>query len=83
LFKPDFLNFFKNYMCEPLLFVKDDNYVDKEFEEANEQNVVVKAWRCTFCWHGGQFHTMEQEGHNTDTPPNSSKNPKVGPRMKQ
>jgi hypothetical protein len=30
-------------MCKPLLFVKDDNYVDKEYEEANEQNIVMRG----------------------------------------
>jgi hypothetical protein len=29
-------------MREPLLFVRDDNYVDKEYEEPNERGVVVK-----------------------------------------
>ncbi len=35
-------------MCEPLLFVKDDNFVDKEYEEANEQGIAIKRWRCIF-----------------------------------
>jgi hypothetical protein len=38
--------------CEPLLFVKDYNCVDKEYEKANEQSVVVRMWRCIFCWLG-------------------------------
>ncbi len=36
-------------MCEPLLFVKDDNYVDKEYEEANERCIAMRRWGCTFC----------------------------------
>jgi hypothetical protein len=34
--------------CEPFLFMKDDNCVDKEYEEANEQGVVARRWRCIF-----------------------------------
>ncbi len=34
--------------CEPLLFVKDDNYVDKDYEEANERNIAMRRWGCTF-----------------------------------
>jgi hypothetical protein len=30
--------------------VKDDNCVDKEYEEANEWGVVVRRWICVFCW---------------------------------
>jgi len=37
-------------MYEPFLFMKDDNCVDKEYEEANEQGVVTRRWRCTFYW---------------------------------
>ncbi len=39
-----------HYMCEPFLFVKDDNCVDKEYEEANEQNIIARRWGCIFCW---------------------------------
>jgi hypothetical protein len=39
-------------MREPLLFVRDDNYVDKEYEEPNERGVVVKRWGHIFCWSG-------------------------------
>ncbi len=42
--------FFLYCTCEPLLFVKDENYVNKEYEEANEQSIVVRRWGCTFCW---------------------------------
>jgi hypothetical protein len=35
------------YMCEPILFMKDDNCVDKEYEEANEQNFATRRWGCT------------------------------------
>jgi hypothetical protein len=38
------------YTCKPLLFVKNDKCVDKEYEEANEQGVVTKGWKCIFCW---------------------------------
>ncbi len=34
-------------MCEPLLFVKNDNCVDKEYEEANEQGFATRRWGCT------------------------------------
>ncbi len=30
--------------------MKDDNYVDKEYEEANERGVVARRWRSTFYW---------------------------------
>ncbi len=40
--------FFLYCMCEPLLFVKDDNYVDKEYEEANEWNVAARRRGGTF-----------------------------------
>jgi hypothetical protein len=37
----------KNYkIYEPLLFVKYDNYVDKEYEEANEQGFAARRWGC-------------------------------------
>ncbi len=34
---------FKNlyFTCEPFLYVKDDNHVDKEYEETNERSVVT------------------------------------------
>jgi hypothetical protein len=38
--------------CKPLLLVEDDNYANKEYEEANEQGIVVRRWRCIFCWSG-------------------------------
>jgi hypothetical protein len=28
--------------------VKNDKCVDKEYEEANEQGVVAKGWKCIF-----------------------------------
>ncbi len=39
--------------------MKDDNYVDKEYDEANEQNVATKRWGCTFCWSG---RTISRDG---------------------
>jgi hypothetical protein len=36
------------YMCKLILFVKDDNCVNKEYEEANEWGVVTKRWICAF-----------------------------------
>jgi hypothetical protein len=30
--------------------VKDDNCVDKEYEEANEQGIATRRWGCIFCW---------------------------------
>jgi len=30
--------------------VKDENFVDKEYEEANEQGIATRRWICTFCW---------------------------------
>jgi hypothetical protein len=39
-------------MCEPLLYVQDDNHVEKEYEKANEQRVATRRWGCTFCWLG-------------------------------
>ncbi len=30
--------------------MKDDNCVDKEYEEVNEQGVAVRRWEYTFCW---------------------------------
>jgi len=38
------------YTCEPFLFMKNDNCVDKEYEEANERGIAMKGWRCTLCW---------------------------------
>jgi hypothetical protein len=35
-------------MCKPLLFVKDDNFVDKEYEEANERGAAARRWGCIF-----------------------------------
>ncbi len=35
---------------EPLLFVKDDNCVYKEYEEVNEQGIAMRRWGCIFCW---------------------------------
>jgi hypothetical protein len=52
--------------CEPFLYVKDDNHVDKEYEEANEQSVVVERWGYTWdAGQGGHFHTIDQEGLTT------------------
>ncbi len=48
LFKIEKNIFFLYCMCEPLLFVKDDNCVDKEYEEANEQGVATRRWGCIF-----------------------------------
>jgi hypothetical protein len=33
--------------------VKDDNYVNKEYEEANEKSVAMRRWGCTFVGQGG------------------------------
>jgi len=49
--------------CEPFLYVKDDNHVDKEYEEANERNLIVKRWRSTRdVGQGGHFHMIDWEG---------------------
>ncbi len=32
--------------------MKNDNCVDKEYEEANEQNITARRWGCIFCWLG-------------------------------
>jgi hypothetical protein len=34
--------------CEPLLFVKNDKCVDKEYEEANERSIATNRWGCIF-----------------------------------
>jgi hypothetical protein len=38
--------------CKPLLLVKDDNYADEEYEEANEWGVTARRWRSIFWWSG-------------------------------
>ncbi len=39
-------------MCEPLLFVNNDNCVNKEYEETNEWDIATRRWGCTFWWSG-------------------------------
>jgi hypothetical protein len=46
-------------MCEPFLFVKDDNCVDKEYEETNEQSIAMRRWGHTFYWLG---RTISHDG---------------------
>ncbi len=45
-----FIYLFIYYTCEQLLYVQDDNHVDKEYEKANERRVATRRWRCILCW---------------------------------
>ncbi len=49
--------------CEPFSYLKDDNHVDKEYEEANERCLGVERWGCIGdVGQGGHFHMIDWEG---------------------